>query len=373
MAIWAMIAWTLIVCVAVSLLYLGAKVPDLFSIKTAAALANFHYLAPGLIITTGVAALLTFCFHAINAMVCLIYAAMIWFASDLVFGLTNKLGFTAFKPQQIGYLALALTLVALLVGWHLAHHVYVTKYHLQTSKTVPSLRIVMFGDAHIGSTFDGDGFAKHLRVIESYQPDLVLIAGDYVDDSTTKEEMVRATRHLGRLKTKYGIYFVFGNHDRGYYGSARRGFSAQDLVQELTKQGVHVLLDQSVLIDNSFYVIGRHDYSIVQERRGARKPMQELIKDLDQNRYMIVLDHQPADFVNQAKAEVDLVLCGHTHGGQLFPFNRVGKWLKVNDLVYGHEKRHKTDFIVTSGISDWAIKFKTGTRSEFVVIDINKK
>ena len=81
-------------------------------------------------------------------------------------------------------------------------------------------------------------------------------------------------------------------------------------------------------------------------------------------------DHQPTDYNNQAKTEVDLVFSGHTHGGQLFPFNQVGKWIGANDLVYGHEKRNKTDFIVTSGISDWAIKFKTGTKSEYVVINL---
>ena len=99
----------------------------------------------------------------------------------------------------------------------------------------------------------------------------------------------------------------------------------------------------------------------------------ELVKDLDKSKYMIVLDHQPTEFNKQAASGVDLVLCGHTHGGQLFPFNKVGKWIGANDLVYGHEKRQNTDFIVTSGISDWAIKFKTGTKSEFVIININKK
>ena len=88
---------------------------------------------------------------------------------------------------------------------------------------------------------------------------------------------------------------------------------------------------------------------------------------------MIVIDHQPTDYANQALAEVDLVLSGHTHGGQLFPFNQVGKWIGANDRIYGHEKRNKTDFIVTSGISDWAIKFKTGTKSEYVVINIKQK
>ena len=109
------------------------------------------------------------------------------------------------------------------------------------------------------------------------------------------------------------------------------------------------------------------------ERGGRRLTMQELTKDLDPDKFSVVLDHQPNDYQNQTTAEVDLVLSGHTHGGQLFPLNKVGEWIGANDKTYGLEKRNKTNFIVTSGLSDWAIKFKTGTKSEFVVIDVKRK
>ena len=82
------------------------------------------------------------------------------------------------------------------------------------------------------------------------------------------------------------------------------------------------------------------------------------------------MDHQPTDYANEAAAGVDLVLSGHTHGGQLFPVNHVGDWFGINDRTYGYERRNNTDFIVTSGISCWEIKFKTGTKSEFVIIDL---
>ena len=83
----------------------------------------------------------------------------------------------------------------------------------------------------------------------------------------------------------------------------------------------------------------------------------------------MVLDHQPNDYDAEAESGADLVLSGHTHGGQLIPVNLFISL--ANDKTYGMEKRGNTNFIVTSGISDWAIKFKTGCRSEFNVIDVN--
>ena len=68
--------------------------------------------------------------------------------------------------------------------------------------------------------------------------------------------------------------------------------------------------------------------------------------------------------------KVDLVLSGHTHGGQLFPLGYIGLLMGANDEFYGLHQRENTNFIVNSGISDWAIDFKTGTFSEVGIIDI---
>ena len=99
------------------------------------------------------------------------------------------------------------------------------------------------------------------------------------------------------------------------------------------------------------------------------------MKDLDPGKYTIVLDHQPQDYAAQEEAGADLVLSGHTHGGQLFPLMVIENHSNItpDDKVYGHEKRGKTDFIVTSGISDWAIRFKTGCKSEYVIVEIEGK
>ena len=370
MAIWITIMLTVIAVFIAAAVYSGSKIPKLLPFAALSKWGKFRRFSLGLLMILCVIGILTLCLDFVNALVCVVSLAMIWAAADFVFFLTEKIARTTFRFYYAGWTALAITAVYLGTGWYLDHHVWRTNYELTTDKDVPAFKIAMLADVHLGTTFDADGFAGHLKKIEAQNPDIVVVVGDYVDDGTSRAEMIKASKALGKVKTKYGVYFVFGNHDRGYYGPAYRGFSEQELIDELKKDGVVVLCDETVLIGNRFYLIGRKDFSAVKERRGSRLSMNDLTGNLDKNKYMIVLDHQPADFENQAKSEADLVLCGHTHGGQLFPFNQVGKWIGANDLVYGHEKRNKTDFIVTSGISDWAIKFKTGTKSEFAIINI---
>lgn len=88
---------------------------------------------------------------------------------------------------------------------------------------------------------------------------MLLIAGDFVDDGTSKTEMIKASKYLGNIKTKYGVYFAHGNHDKGYYGE-KRGYTSTDLENELTKNGVKILKDESTLINNEIYLIGRQDF-----------------------------------------------------------------------------------------------------------------
>ncbi len=373
MIMWILIMWTIIALAIISIFYLSIRVPHLINIENISELGNFKLFSLGLLITLVFSGIIALCIDLINMIVCIIYMAIIWAVSDLTFRIIEKLTNITFEHYYAGWTALIISIIVFGIGWHQAHHVSQTNYEIITNKDIPDFKIAMFADSHIGTTFNAEGFAKHLEKIQAQNPDIVFVVGDYVDDDTTKEDMISATEALGQLKTKYGIYFVFGNHDKGYYGPEHRGFSVKELIDELTQNDIKILLDESVLINNSFYVIGRQDYSAVKEQGGLRKSIKELIKNLDKSKYMIVLDHQPTEYDEQADAKVDLVLSGHTHGGQLFPFNQVGKLIKANDLVYGHEKRQNTDFIVTSGISDWAIKFKTGTKSEFVIIDIRKE
>lgn len=120
--------------------------------------------------------------------------------------------------------------------------------------------------------------------------------------------------------------------------------------------------------------IGRQDRSEEVEKNKGRATMSELTSSPDDSKFSIVMNYQPCDYANQAKSGVDLVVSGHTHGGQLFPLMNIENLTGLgDDRVYGYEKRDNTNFIVTSGISDWAIKFKTGCKSEYVIVNIQGK
>lgn len=304
----------------------------------------------------------------INMIIILIFLVIFWILFDIIFWIIQKLCKRKFKLRFASIFALVSTIIYFSIGWVLAHHIWIETYDIQSFKEVESLKIVMFADSHIGTTFDGEGFAKEIQKIQDQNPDVVLICGDFIDDDTTKQTMEIACKVLGTLKTKYGIYYIFGNHDEGYYNY--RDYTRKDLIENLEKNNVVVLEDKAVNIGEDHVLVGRCDAS-KNEKGSARKSIEELVAPLNQDKFIIVMNHQPNDYANEEKANVDLVLSGHTHGGQLFPVTYAGEWFGMNDKTYGYEKRNNTNFIVTSGISDWAIKFKMGCKSEIVVININ--
>lgn len=316
---------------------------------------------------------LSLCIHIINAVVVFAHLAVFLALTDLIFYIFRRYLPSGYVKRLGAIAACALTICVLSAGWFLNHNVWRTEYNLTTSKAADPLRIVMFADSHIGTTFNASGFEKHLKNMEKDRPDLIIVAGDFVDDSTTRDDMLGSVRALGKIRTKYGIFFAMGNHDKGYYGDQRRGFSLADMTDEMRRNGITVLTDEISDLPGNITVIGRNDLSVERELQGSRKTASELRALVPENRYTVVIDHQPSDFSRLAEAKFDLVLGGHTHGGQLFPLNSAGKIAGVLDLVYGHEQRESTDFIVTSGLSDWALKFKTGTFSEYTVINVNRK
>ena len=372
MIIWILIFSLLIICMALGLIYLISRFYKMPYVKRMGGEKKparlFWALLPVLLLCVGLCVFL----DSMNMIICVLHLVVFWFVCDWVNYLIEKKRNKKSGSYLIGIVSVAITVGYLCVGWYLAHHVWRTEYVIETDKAVGDFCIVQIADSHIGTTFDGEGFTAHIRTIQEENPDIVVITGDFVDDDTSREDMISACRALRSLKTKYGVYYAFGNHDKGYYDKGKRGYSGKDLIAELEKNNVRVLQDETVLIDNRLYLTGRQDRS-EKERGTPRAEMDVLVEKLNADIFTVVLDHQPHDYEAQERAGVDLVLSGHTHGGQLFPINYVGEWTGENDKTYGWEKRGNTNFVVTSGISDWALHFKTGCKSEYVVIKVKEK
>ena len=320
-----------------------------------------------LAVFSALAALLWALMNMMNAVACLIHLVLFWMVCDIIAFAAGRIRKKQPAYSLAGIAALVLCVLWLAWGWVADHHVWEKDYTFETAKVSRETKLVQITDVHVGATFHADGFSRHLERINALKPDMVVVTGDFVDDSTSREDMLGACRALGQLDAPCGVFFVFGNHDRGYMNASSRGWTGDELRSALLEAGVTVLEDETAEA-GEILIAGRKDRSAGQ--RGGRESAQELLSDADRSKYIVMLDHQPHDFDAEAAAGADLVLCGHTHGGQFIPINHVGEWLGENALWYGHERRQNTDFIVSSGISNWTFRFKTGCRSEFVLITL---
>ena len=302
--------------------------------------------------------------NMINTMIVIIHLFIFLLLLNFILYIVKKIINKNIKYNFSLVLSIILTIIYMIYGYYNEYNIVQTNYTLFTDK-IDDFRIVLIADTHIGTTITGEEFKNYILKINESKPDIVVIAGDFIDDDTSYDDLVKATSSLSLLETKYGTYFVYGNHDKGYFNY--RKYNNNDFEKMLIENNVRILKDEITNITNDVILIGRKDH-----QDSNRLSIKNLTKDLDKNKYIIVLDHQPRDYKNESESGVDLVLSGHTHGGQFIPIGNLSVLLGINDGYYGLSKINNTNFIITSGMSNWAFKFKTGCISEYVVIDIKK-
>ena len=219
-----------------------------------------------------------------------------------------------------------------------------------------SLNIVMASDLHLG-TILGKSFLNNLvDRINALKPDIILLAGDIVDEDISPVINNNVGEELVRLKSKYGVYAITGNHE--YIGGVEAA------VQYLSAHGIKVLRDSCEKIDNSFYVVGREDRSIRQFSDKQRKNLKELIAGVDKSFPIIMMDHQPFGLSEAFENGIDFQLSGHTHNGQLWPINYIIE--KIYDLGWGYMVNGETHYYVSCGVGGWGPPIRTGSRPEIV-------
>lgn len=223
-----------------------------------------------------------------------------------------------------------------------------------------SMKIVMVSDIHMGTLIGKLRTNSLVRKIMSLKPDLILFAGDIVDEDLAPVMRRNLGEMLSQLKAKHGVYGITGNHE--YIGGV------EPAVKYLTAHGVNMLRDTAVLVDNCFYLVGRDDKDKPRFTGKERKPLEEIMAQVDRSYPVILMDHQPFKLGKAVEQGVDLQLSGHTHHGQLWPFNYITN--VIYELSWGYRQIGPTHFYVSSGFGSWGPPVRLGNRPEVVEINV---
>lgn len=292
--------------------------------------------------------------------------------------------FLSFRESSVFWffegLAAVGTLALSLYGALNAGHIRKTVYPAVIRKAcpLPSLKIALVADLHLGGAVGLRHMQKVCGIITKMQPDLLIFAGDIFDnDFATIDEPDEICRMLKNIPVKYGAYACWGNHDiaevilAGFTFDRHDGSvgSSPEMVQFLKKAGIRLLADETVLVDNQFYLCGRLDASCKEKSGIVRLTPSQLTASLDHSRPILVIDHQPSQLQELAEAGVDLDLSGHTHAGQIFPLNLTSRFLWKNPC--GARSFGNMTSIVTSGAGIWGPSQRIGTHSEIVEINVS--
>lgn len=265
--------------------------------------------------------------------------------------------------RKVSFIVVFLLVISVLsVGYYRYQHPATQVINIVINKPLTSgasqLKVVAVSDVHLGYGTDKRQLQRYVKMINELHPDLVLIAGDLIDNNVTPLWEQRMHDDLNRIQAPLGVYMVPGNHE--YISGIRSSEKFIDATQ------IRYLRDRTVQLPNGLVIAGRDDSS-----NGKRLSLPALLADTDKRRPVILLDHQPRNLREGVKAGIDLQFSGHTHSGQIWPLSL---WVKrLFEVSHGMKQTGSTTQYVSSGLSLWGPPFRIGTQSELVVFNLTFK
>jgi uncharacterized protein len=256
-------------------------------------------------------------------------------------------------------------------------------YNITINKKVEnekSMKISLISDLHLGYNTTLSHIKNMVNKINENNSDLVVIAGDVFDNNYNAIDNPKSIiNELKKIKAKYGVYAVYGNHDieepilAGFTFNLKnnKAYSNPKMEEFLNSSNIKLLRDEVILIDNKYYLVGRLDYHKYGLEVEKRKTIEELLENVDKTKPIFVLDHEPYELEELSNNGVDLDLSGHTHNGQMFPSNIFIKLIWKN--AHGLLKINNMYSVVTSGIGVYGPNMRVGTTAEVVNINIKFK
>lgn len=297
-------------------------------------------------------------FSWISILINLLLAALIiWLLSASL-----RAGNVNFKQPVLAGAVFILSLFFSAYGFWNAFHVRVKEVSLSI-RDLPAqwrgAKIVQLSDIHLGQVHSPYFMSKLVAQVNAQEPDLILITGDLFDGMDG--DLAGYARQLNKLEAKKGIFFVSGNHET-YLGTR----SARIV---LDQTGIRVLDDEFIELEG-LQIVGISYPERQIEIKGESKDTEKIISSFlgfDKNKPTILLHHAPTNIEQAKAAGVNLQLSGHTHLGQLFPFNLITRAI-YGPYHYGLHTEGDFSIYTTNGQGTWGPPMRTFNRPEIPVI-----
>ncbi|MEX2415904.1 MAG: metallophosphoesterase [Paenibacillaceae bacterium] len=296
----------------------------------------------------------------------MVYALLLLLIADAV---NWMLSWTTLEPRFYQFITSCVVIILIILigmrgSWN-AWNPIIRKYEVKLNKLeerVESLKIAVVSDLHLGHIVENRYLSILVDRINTMDADLILLPGDVIDDSVEPFIRQGMAGIMSGMKSRLGIYAVLGNHE--YYGG-----QIDPYVKLMNAHGMQVLMDETVVLDNQIQIVGRKDRTAENLGLNGRMRVEELLADLNPSLPIIMMDHQPHHLDMIANAGVDVLLCGHTHRGQMMPFHWVTG--RMFELDWGYLKKGNLHAIVSSGFGTWGPPIRLGSRSEIIELTIN--
>ena len=303
----------------------------------------------------------------------MVYLTLIFLLADILRGVNGffnvseilRFNWLTSKGKTVVLLVYSLTAVILVFGYFNAKFPTVRREAIQISKNVPEgfQKVVLVSDIHLGMLIANGRLNRLVNLVNNEKADIVLLAGDIFDEDLGPVIQKNMGDLLKNLQAKHGVYAVLGNHE--FYGNAAAAH------QYLKNHKITVLRDSVDVLPNGITIVGREDITGERMNGKPRKSIKELLTGINLENPVFMLDHQPYKLAEVATHSVDLQVSGHTHHGQMWPFNYITSG--IYEISRGYGKINDTHFYVSSGYGTWGPPIRTNSRSEIVVLEISGK
>jgi len=269
------------------------------------------------------------------------------------------------KAKQItALIAIGVVAITVLAGYINALNPRIRTLNLNISKRsngAKTVNLAVVSDIHLGTIVGSSRFNRIVDKINQLNPDIVILPGDIVDEDLGPVIRQNLGETLKNIKSVFGVIAITGNHE--YIGGVEKA------CRYLTDHNVRVLRDTVLKVNDDFYIVGREDRSIKGFTGKQRKPLEELMSQVDKSYPIILLDHQPINLSQAVVNCADLQISGHTHHGQIWPLTY------ITDMIYevscGYKRKSNTQIYVSSGAGTWGPPIRIGTAPEIVNIKLS--